>query len=211
VAVVVCGADVTPAPIDQAAEYCWRLWSDLEGFACLCQGVDPYVDPAGKYKHRDFRPEFFRWPKERVRLYKRAIALADSKSPPVDVYVAPALRDRPRRTAETALPARFLWADVDGDWTAGRQASFTCIAGPGSFIVSSGRGHHAYIKVERPVEPDQLVQMNQHLGRILHADAKHDAAAVLRLLGSWNWKPTVFKGWHPAYVWIETVVGGVPC
>lgn len=187
------------APIDDAAWYFHRLWHGLEGWACICVGHNGYYNPAGAYKwgQGGFTQHFYRWPKQRRDLYRFAVDNGQRH----DVYAAVALRTQRNREASNAAPSRYLWADIDQEWTDRHQTIWSALRTPGSFAVTSGSGthRHLYLRLAEPVARDELERLNERLAHKLGGDAKHDAAAVLRVPGTSNRKP-VARGQHAASV-----------
>ena len=55
-------------------------------------------------------------------------------------------------------------------------------------LVDCGRGRHVYLHLQETLEPAEIERWNQRLALALGADAKWDAAAVLRLPGTFNHK-----------------------
>jgi AAA domain/RepB DNA-primase from phage plasmid len=168
---------------DQATEWTSRVWGDREGFACLAVGFGPHYDANAKYKHRTFQPGFHRWPDEAETLLDRAMEYAERG----DVYIAPLLRSSFARTKDNALPGTSLWADVD-ELTLESRGLDQLLIGPGGLLVGSGHGRHVYLRLPEPLEPAEIERWNRRLARALGADAKWDAAALLRLPGTFNHK-----------------------
>lgn len=171
----------------EAKWYVGTLWGGLSGVACLCFGHDPFIASNGRYSHADFVQRFYTWPDKAEELIDQAMA----RAPGGDVYVTPALRTERSRKQDTAAPGRWLWADVDGEWTQARAAKWAQItdAAPGSFAVRSGGGRHLYVRREHTLEPEERDVMNRRLAAHFGGDAKWDGTALLRLPGRWNNKP----------------------
>ncbi len=72
------------------------------------------------------------------------------------------------------------------------RTSLAQLAGPGTFLVDSGRGHHLYLALGTWTEPKVIEQLNKMLRRAFHADAKFCDESLLRLCGTLNHKPLVF-------------------
>lgn len=173
--------------IDQAARFVDALWSEGLGWACLAT-----LD-AGRWAE-----SYWRWPAERDDLLAHAAKAASG----ADVYVTPALRSQRRRTKATAIPGPWLWADLD----VAPEETVDRLALLGAMTVASGspRSWHVYVPLaEVPAAVEELEHLNRRLARFLGGDAKHDAAAVLRLPGTYNRKaPTL-----PRPVTLERVAG----
>jgi hypothetical protein len=172
---------------DQASRFLDALWADGLGWACVATLAEDR-----------WREHFWRWPAERDDLLAHALKAAER----ADVYVAPALRSRPRRIKDTAIPGAWAWADVDviGDDARDRLALL------GAMTVASGspRSWHVYLPLaEAPEEVGDLELWNRRLARYLEADAKHDASAVLRLPGTFNRKAPAL----PRPVTLERLAG----
>jgi hypothetical protein len=104
-----------------------------------------------------------------------------------DVYVAVALRSERRRRKTTAIPGPWAWADLD----VASDEALDRLALLGAMVVASGspRSFHIYLPLaEVPEDVEELEVLNRRLARFLSADVKHDAAAVLRLPGTFNRK-----------------------
>jgi hypothetical protein len=155
---------------DQAGRFLDAIWADGLGWACLAT-----LD-GGRWAE-----SFYRWPAERDDLLAHAAKAAER----ADVYVAPALRSERRRRKATAIPGP--WADLDTATDDARDR----LGLLGAMVVASGspRSWHVYVPLaEVPEDVEELEVWNRRLARFLGADAKHDAAAVLRLPGTWNRK-----------------------
>lgn len=172
---------------DQASRFVDALWSDGQGWACVA------ILDGGRW-----REWFWRWPGERDDLLAHAAKTAER----ADVYLAPALRSRRSRRKDTAIPGAWAWADVD----VASEETMDRLALLGAMVVASGspRSFHIYLALaEAPEDVDALEHLNRRLARYLAADVKHDAAAVLRLPGTWNRKaPTL-----PRLVTLERMAG----
>lgn len=105
-----------------------------------------------------------------------------------DVFVGVLLREGPSRLAGNALPGQVAWADVDGDWTPGRERALarfdTCWQ-----VASGSGGRHVYVRLADPEEPARLEAFNRRLAVLLGADAGWSETKVLRPPGTWNHKP----------------------
>jgi AAA domain-containing protein len=180
------GSGSAPVP-GQAAQWADTVWGDRPGWAALAYGGDPYRDASGKYKHRSFTPQFYRWPDQRNALL--ADVARELATGPVDIYVAPHLRSSKDRKKHTALPPLFLHADIDGQ-----------VAVPELWeqldpirVQSGTPGHeHGYIALTRTLELPAWDRLQWALRDRLGGDTDSKIADndVLRLPGTLNFKPT---------------------
>lgn len=183
---------------DQAEAFLGLLFGDRPGTVCLAFGRDPYRSRDGKYKHRSWserddkpRTDLYRWPAERDRLLDDVAR--EMATGPVDTYFCPALRHagaKGRRKGD-ALPAVWLWADLDG------QAKDPALLDRlGALIVRSGSDdhQHAYVALDAAALPyggvpvAVLERLNQALAKRLGGDAKWSDESLLRLPGTANRK-----------------------
>ena len=100
-----------------------------------------------------------------------------------------ALRPSERKGGKAAVRhGNVLWVDAD---TAESQERAFAMAIPPTVVIASGSpGHaHLYWPLRRPIGPDELMRANQRLASHLGADLQAtDAARVLRVAGTLNWK-----------------------
>jgi hypothetical protein len=164
-----------------------RLWGKQPGWVYLAWGTGPHW-AAGVYRHAAWKPRWFHWPGQSAALAAAATRMAVDG----DVYAGVLLRRT--RTPATAvdghsnlLPGRWCWADCDGEWTDQRQTWLDRL-GDTTLVVDSGRGRHVYVRLNRPVDPDRLGELNRRLAAALEADHKWAPGTVLRLAGTFNWK-----------------------
>lgn len=66
--------------------------------------------------------------------------------------------------------------------------------------ICSGTGHHLYVRLSERVAPDRLAGINRMLAALLDGDAKWSAASMLRVPGTYSWKPVAAGGAVPAVV-----------
>lgn len=185
-------APLPPAP--QTFET--AVLGDRPGVVCLAFGSHPYRDPNGRYRHREWTETTFAWPAERDRMIRevgRVMALGD----PVDIYICPAIRhpNASKRRKGDALPPMVCWVDLDQPPT--DPALFSLL---NPFVVNSGQpGHlHAYIPLAEPVDLATHAALNKALADRLGGDAKWSDETLLRLPGTYNWKPTIPTAGQPA-------------
>lgn len=177
--------DVQCGDAQMATMYADLLWGGDTGWAALALGDNPHYEN-GKYKHSQFSQRFYRWPDDRPRLIADAIANA----PKADVYVAPMLRADRCRAKGNGIGGRYIWCDVDDDWTPDHQAKLDTIWTTGSFVVLSGtEGHrHLYLTLGVHVDIDTVTTLNKRLAKHLGGDAKWSDESLLRLPGTFNHK-----------------------
>jgi len=165
------------------------LWDGMTGYACLFTGVGGhYKGP--RYAFASTSQRFFEWPAQRKELLTASAAAA----PMSDVYLAPMLRASRGRKKGSGAPSRYLWADVDGQWTEERSEALVPLMAEGSFVVSSGSGRHVYVRLDEALPPAAVEQLNRRLAVLLDGDAKWDDTALLRLAGTWNHKSRALGG-----------------
>ena len=116
-----------------------------------------------------------------------------------DVYFGVLRRRGSVGTAEATVPAtHVLWADFDAKNFAGRKT------GPGSafaelanmrltphIIVDSGHGFHAYWLLDKEYEFTQAQIVMKGIERAHHSDHCSDAARILRVPGTFNFKDDI--------------------
>lgn len=175
------------------------LWDGLEGYACLWVGIGGRFTGT-RYSFASQTQRFFAWPAQRREFLDAAMKAA----PTADVYLTPMLRAERSRKHGTGTPSRYLWADVDGEWTAARGDALVPMMAEGSFVVASGSGRHVYVRLSAPLAPERVEHLNRRLAVALDGDAKWDSTALLRLAGTWNHKgyargtgSTLVEWWLP--------------
>ena len=155
----------------------------------------------GKFRHHSFTERFFHWPEQT----EEAVTWAIGEGAFADLYVCPVLRLTKSRKKmvdghPTAGPGRWLWCDVDGLWTAEREARWSTSPPPAGPSPSSGRGRHLYVYLSTDRQPADLERLNRRLRDTLDGDHKWDSSAYLRLPGTYNFKPLAVDGSAPAPV-----------
>lgn len=165
---------------------------DREGVVCVAFGRKPFRNERDKYKHDDWAELTYAWPAEREKLaadVAREVATGD----PVDIYVCPAVRNTwvQERAKGNAKPPAVLWTDLD-DIPANVDLYAELVAA-GSLVVPSGSdGHqHLYVPLAHPIDLGTFNRLNKALADKLGGDAKWPDNSLLRMPGTFNWKPTV--------------------
>jgi len=108
-----------------------------------------------------------------------------------DVYVGVLLRHRRSGGRDACEPSHLAFVEIDRPDGADRLARYRC---PPTMIIASGGspGHaHAYWRLHKPADLDELESANRRLAIRLGGDlACVDAARILRPPASKNWKHT---------------------
>lgn len=167
---------------------------DRPGYLAVAYGWQPHRDGRGRYKHREWLEQRYRWPAERgvlVREVRRLLATQER----VDCYVCPAVRYTDRRRQGDALPPMVCWADIDRCPDDDGQALLRALD---PFVVESGsEGHrHLYVPLTRPVDLGTHRLLGRALAAALDADAKWSDEALLRVPSTRNHKsdpPTLVR------------------
>src|SRR3712207_183144 len=63
-------------PAVQAAIWTARMWGTRRGWACLAIGHGGHYPPGGAYTFTRFAERWYRWPDQRTRLLREALAAA---------------------------------------------------------------------------------------------------------------------------------------
>jgi hypothetical protein len=179
-----------------ASLYLDSVLGSRPGTACLAVGYRPYRGTNGKYQHADWVESRFAWPAESNKMdveVQRLIAAGD----PCDIYVCPAVRHagvKSRRKGD-ALPLLLLWVDLDGP--AADPALEAAL--DGLTVASGSPGHrHLHILLRSPVDLGTWNRLQRALRDRLGGDDKIADNDLLRLPGTYNWKPTVPAAGHAA-------------
>jgi hypothetical protein len=159
---------------------------DRDGYLHLAHGHDPFWNAKGKYDHREFRGQAFHIPEQRGRIaieVKRWLDKGD------DVYVCPYLHFTDKRRQGNALPPMMLHVDLDGE--PADQVLYDTL---NPLVVSSGRNRHLYVPLSRPVDLGTWRRLQKALVKRLGGDAKVAENDLLRLPGTFNFKPATPGG-----------------
>lgn len=165
-----------------AAQYLDMLFGTRQGYVAVAYKV-PQEDNKGEWKEAQFE-----WPTQKSALLKWA-----SDHTKHNVFICPALRVDPHvRKKGDIKPTHWLWADVD--WQnvpEDRKAEIIKrVNEVGTLTNRSGSGEntHVYVKLTKPVGPDEFAKLNTGLRDYLLADNKQADNSFLRLPGTTNWK-----------------------
>lgn len=178
-------------------DFVGRLWEGLDGYACLWRGLGGHFDARDSYKFADVAQEFYVWPHDRERFIGKALASAET----ADVYTTPMLRSSRSRKKGTGTAGRHLWVDLDGTWTEDRSEALRRLMTPGSFVILSGSGRHAYVALIEAQPPEKIEELNRRLAVALDGDAKWEGTSLLRLPGTWNHKARAKGGTSALVCW----------
>jgi len=114
-------------------------------------------------------------------------------------------------TAADVLAGHVAWVDIDfRDFPGGEAEARKRLAEfpvPPSAVVRSGHGLHGYWLLRELEEPETLSRLSEGLAQALGGDHAFDAARILRLPGTVNWKDPE----HPVPVEIEFLDEGRAC
>jgi hypothetical protein len=179
----------------RAVNYMHALWRTQTGTIAIASGV-PHLDSQGRYKHADFGQMFGTYPDDIEVMTSRAIDLAAAGR---DVYVAPMLRTERERKKASGAGGSWAWCDMDGPLTEVRRAVIARL-GDAVIVVSSGTGHHVYVRLDGWHSPEDVEAVNRSLVDALDGDAKWSNESLLRLPGTFNLKPLILRNEAPALV-----------
>jgi hypothetical protein len=116
-----------------------------------------------------------------------------------DTYYGVLPRVREEGTSDACVPyTHVLWADVDAkhhapEIHAGKRIALEKISEivpVPQILVDSGGGYHAYWLMREPLDYLDARDIMAGIAQKTGGDAVYDAARVLRVPGSWNWKRT---------------------
>ena len=116
--------------------------------------------------------------------------------------VLPRVARKAGRASDTRA-GMAAWADFDfHDFVGGEaevRARLAAFPLPPTAIIRSGHGLHAYWLMHEPEEPGVLSELSERIARKLDGDNVFDAARIMRIPGTINWKDPE----HPVDVVIE--------
>ncbi len=169
----------TPFNRGEAATYLDVLYGDRPVRVVLAHQI-----PGGKFSDT----ESFELPARRDELLNRAQFLTENRK--ADVWITPgSIRPTGRRSQEDMELGHTVWVDLDGKHGDTAEAAAE-LAAQGAYVVrSSDTGVHAYLPLNAPLDPADIVRVNRLLTKQYGADpASVDASRLLRLPGTWNHK-----------------------
>jgi hypothetical protein len=179
--------------------YFKAVFGEDRGLLTFALGMNPGRDPkSGKYRHgywseRRGHKLVLHWPEQAEDVYA-AVELVGAQG---DLYVCPYLRRNLARVKGDAVILRLLHTDVDDglDLEVAREL--------GAFVVGSGTSGngHVYVPLSRPVTLVQHKALCKGLIARLGGDkGKHSDNDLLRPVGAYNLKPTVFDNKPPVRI-----------
>jgi hypothetical protein len=167
-----------------------------EGWLVGGIGSGPYLNEAGKYKHKEWTPYFAEWPADADRAERELLRAAHVS----DVYVCPYVMRYAKRAKGDAVTRQLVHADVDNG-----ALDVDKVRALNGFAVASGTpgNGHVYVALTESVPLHQHEALCRGLGKFLGAvDAKIADNDVLRPPGTFNHKPTVTGGDPAPVEWI---------
>jgi len=168
----------------EANKYLSRLFEKKEAVVVVSLGQGGTFNERGSYKFTLWRPLRFQWPSERSQLLDDALGASRG----ADVYIMPTLRRREGPSQkESCKMGRYAWVDIDRV-TAMTEDLLADVWSEGSFVVRSGRGLHAYVRLNKWYGPKTLERVNKGLSQYLAGDSKWASNSFLRLPGTKNHK-----------------------
>jgi len=169
-----------------ARAYCDLLYGDRSGYVYMFTGAGGYFTPNDSYKFICKTQFWWAWPDTRDEFL--SLPLVDVANLD-DVYVCPQLRRQRTATQDPTTTGCTLWCDVDGPWTAQRQAALDAfLQGRAAHIVDSGHGKHVYVPLDRMYLGEEIEHGNRILMKVLDGDSKWSENSLLRLPGAFNHK-----------------------
>ena len=167
-----------------------------EGWLIGGVGSVPYLNEAGRYKHKRWTPIFYAWPADADQA-ARGLAREAYVS---DVYVCPYVMRHAKRAKGDAVTRQLAHADVDNG-----RLDVDKVRAVNGFAVASGTpgNAHVYVALTESVPLQQHEALCSGLGKFVGAvDAKVSDNDVLRPPGTYSHKPTVTGGDPAPIEWI---------
>jgi len=161
-----------------AIDLCTLAWSDQQGYVSLA------VRDSTKDKKEPgyWKDLIFKWPEDRPRI---EATLKKAKTSAKDVYWAPAVFDRPQRSADAVMPLTTLYADLDEVDPHDLPSSLKPTA---AWESSPGR-YQAIWQLDTALRPGAQQELNKMLTYAIGADkGGWDLTQVLRTPGTPNHK-----------------------
>jgi hypothetical protein len=124
-----------------------------------------------------------------------AIDVSVSRRPHVECYFGVLPRLSQRGTSDNCVASTtVLWADIDAKSFIGGMPSVSAYVNdfplPPSIIVDTGHGWHCYWRLSQPATWEAARDAMKGIAKAVCGDAVYDAARIMRLPGTTNWKDT---------------------
>lgn len=159
------------------------LFGQRHGYVVAAIGRNPYRDANGKYRHRHWEDhKYYQWPADLDRMLNELGPVIG------DTYFCPALRASMNRDKNGALPPTTCWVDLDELAT---DPALLSTLQPLTAHSGSENHQHVYIPLTREIDLVTHGRINKRLADLLGGDVKWADNSLLRLPGTWNYKPTV--------------------
>jgi hypothetical protein len=189
----VAGDEVVP--VEDIGSYLNAVFGDDTGFAVFALGMNPRRNPkTGKYRHEYWSESHglkiaFAWPDEAEQVCAAIKHCADEG----DLHIVPYLRRSRARAKGDAVSLRLVHTDGDNGLD---QEKIAALAELGAFVVGSGSpgNGHVYVPLDRVLSTAEHEALCKGLIAYLDGDkAKFNGNDLLRPVGAYNLKPTVFE------------------
>ncbi|HET7713819.1 MAG TPA: DNA-primase RepB domain-containing protein, partial [Patescibacteria group bacterium] len=122
----------------------------------LFNGLDGYIYVPTKSPTGSFVQHHFKWPEE----YSAAVTFIETATEHEEVYVAPAIFNKPSGQKIDFKATNVLWVDFDGNAPQASKVEAAGIKAPPSLVIqSSGPGHeHWYWRLTEPLTSIESVE-----------------------------------------------------
>lgn len=157
----------------QLTEFFDYLYGSETGFV--------YIARKNPKDFKNFKQDFFEWPTQKAAI---AQFVLDNRAA-WEVYMAPALFEKPKGTKADVKGASVFWCEFDRVPQMSER-----LPEPTLRVASGGEGHeHWYWKLDQVVGPDELDSVNRAIAYLLGADTSgYDAGQLLRPVNTFNHK-----------------------
>lgn len=170
--------------VSQVEEFLSFLFDGLEGY--VYSPIKNLAHDPSEEGH--WVQNFFKWPEGRSQL----VDYIEETSRTLDVYIAPALFDKPNSQKENIKYANVLWVELDEKLPTGEELGEFKVPAPDFKVQTSTEQHqHWYWKLDDTITSvDTLEVYNRSLTFCIPgADSSGwDANQVLRIPGTFNYK-----------------------
>jgi hypothetical protein len=178
--------------IDQGIFFLDEMFERRKGYVSIVFGHNPRTSKP-RFAEDDWQPKFYKWPAQRERLIDDvddALNHPDVIRENIEIFICPALRNKPSRQRGTNAPLWWVWADVDHKPDENTMEKINALGG--MTVLSGSDGHrHVYLPLDKPVTPLLHKALCLALKEALGAtDSKIAENDLLRLPGTINWKRT---------------------